>query len=334
LDELREVYPLRASRLQRRVWTIPSFDVDFRYIDNDRDVPNAVYLTYQLAANKLDDDIGIDLLKVCRQTYLEASKVFYGSNVFSFTSDYRIPCAFAFLCDRPAESLLQIKALELALMEDCNMRGTTQAHYPIIRRSTDCLVLQYAYQYFTELCTLLSTPRIRLRELYLTIETMGRSRSTPPTTTQDFLSCENRDAAMPRPWPILWLDPLLKVKSFQSIQICWISGQPRIQRMADAVEMMRRHMLLNARRSSISGRDNESEDGSVPVRFRMMCYDDRPCWSAWTQNALINDALQDESDLEWGDYMAVESRWNRRHIRPTVEAYERAYVCCCQLKSI
>jgi hypothetical protein len=122
--------------------------------------------------------------------------------MFSFTADFSIPTAFAFLCDTPAEPFLLISSMELALTEYNNTNGTTETHYPITRRSTDSLVLQYAYNHFTELCTLLSTCRMRLQTLHLTIESLaarhhGGSRS--PRTNKDCLLWEVLEITGSRP---------------------------------------------------------------------------------------------------------------------------------------
>ncbi|KAF2026684.1 hypothetical protein EK21DRAFT_37592, partial [Setomelanomma holmii] len=242
-DQIHETYPLRASRTHRRLWTVPAFDINIPY-DTGRvfDASSTILMTYQIAATNLEADYRVDLLKVCKQVYLEASEIFYSRNVFSFTSDFRIPCAFAFLCDRPAVSLRSIRSLELALIEVNNMRGTTPAHYPVVRRSTDCLVLQYAYQYFTELCTLLSTTRAQLRNLYLTVETLQGCNAIGPFDMASFLDREKVNTTMPEPWVPLWLEPLLKIRSLESVQICWISDQPHVRRVADTNEVVQRFL--------------------------------------------------------------------------------------------
>ncbi|KAH7085935.1 hypothetical protein BKA63DRAFT_500782 [Paraphoma chrysanthemicola] len=332
-NEIRKVYPLRTTRLHRRIWTIPAFDIAIDHSELGHDVPTAVYLTYQLAKDAPEDGVSVALLQVCKQTNIEASSVFYGHSTFSFTSDYRIPCAFAFLCDRPASSLLQITSLELALMEDCNISGTSQAHFPVIRRSTDCLVLQYAYQYFTELCTLLSTPRIHLRELYLTVETMGRSLSGSPTTLEEILDCERRTTDMSSPWRASWLDPLLNIKDIEFIRVCWISNQPRLQRMTEAVTVMREHMISNATPNGTSNQQTECEDKICPLRFKMVRYDDRPSWSDWMHVILKDEDFDEEGEHDCESCMTIMQHWISNHVRDVLEGYSRAYICCCQLKS-
>lgn len=175
-EEISKVYPLKVLCINRRLWSVPAFDLG--YTTDSRALPSRtglrshgdaaiIHMTYQLAHHPSDtpqDRLGLNILRVSKQMYNEASEIFWGCNIFSFTSDFRIATAFAFLCDRPAASLRLIKALELALTEHNNMKGTQQAHYPVIRRSTDSEVLRYAYNHFTDLCTLLSTPRMRLHK--------------------------------------------------------------------------------------------------------------------------------------------------------------------------
>jgi hypothetical protein len=209
----------------------------------------AVQMTYQLAVSperSPSQSIEIHLLQTCKQIYHEARKTFYGKNLFSFTADFRIPTAFVFLCDRPAESLLLISSMELALTEDNNTISTNEAHYPIYRRSTNSLVLQYAYNHFTDLCTLLSTSRMRLRNLHLTIESLAERRGVPPRTVAECLSWETLNTAESRPWVPSWLDPLLNLEGLDYIETVWIFDRPRLRRMADTVSLIRHHMLVES----------------------------------------------------------------------------------------
>ncbi|KAH7095575.1 hypothetical protein FB567DRAFT_512898 [Paraphoma chrysanthemicola] len=329
-NELRKEYPLRAATLHRRIGSVPAFDVGF----DSYGTPNTVYMTYQLAKDVQEDGVSVALLQVCKQANIEASSVFYGRSTFSFTSDFRIPCAFAFLCDRPASSLLQIRSLELALMEYCNMAGTSQAHFPVIRRSTDCLVLQYAYQYFTELCTLLSTPRVHLRELYLTVETTGRRISDSPTTLEEILDYEKRTTHMCSHGVPSWLDPLLNIKDIEFIRVCWISNQPRAQRMTEAVTLMREHMIFKSTPDKTSSQHTEYEDRILPLRFRMVRYDDRPSWSDWMHVILKDEDFAEEGEQACESCMTNKQHWVPNHIRKALEEYSRAYICCCQLNSV
>jgi hypothetical protein len=141
-------------------------------------------MTYQLAVPLIIPPYyrpEIRALQTCKQIYSEAKRIFYGKNLFSFTADFRIPTAFAFLCDRPADSLLLIPSVELALTEKIDLS-------PTCRTSTDRFVLQFAYNPFTELCTLLSTARMRLRNLHLTIETLVDRFVYSPWAFMDCLS--------------------------------------------------------------------------------------------------------------------------------------------------
>ncbi|EAT80465.1 hypothetical protein SNOG_12053 [Parastagonospora nodorum SN15] len=259
--------PLRAPRAQRRLWQIPAFDMDLGYPDNDHTAPETVHMTYQISKEPelaSLDGLNLCLLQVSKQVYTEASKIFYSNNTFSFTQDLRLPTAFAFLCDRPAASLRMVRSIELALMEDSNMRGTAQAHYPIIRRSTDSLVLQYAYHYFTELCTLLSTSRIQLRKLYLSVETCGSRGSQDATSLQETVTWENENlnsAAL----ETLWLEPLLKLEGLESVEIHWIFGQAHVRRMAYMAQKIQRHSLARMHEDSVS--EGLAQRAHPPIRI-------------------------------------------------------------------
>lgn len=84
-------------------------------------------MTYQLARSSRDtrlDGLGLNILRMSKQMYNEGSKIFWGCNIFSFTSDFRIATAFASLCDRPTASLLLIKSMDLDLAEGYNVTST------------------------------------------------------------------------------------------------------------------------------------------------------------------------------------------------------------------
>lgn len=198
-------------------------------------------MTYQIG--KAAGNANLALLRVCKQIYAEASKIFYSRNVFSFASDFRIPSAFTFLCDRPAASLLHIRSLELALTEATNMSGTGRAHYPVINRSTDSFVLQFAYQYFTELCTLMSTSRMRLRQLYLTLETLSYAPVDSLNTFWECILWEKERMRSARPWTPIWLDPLLQIQGLELLEMRWISTRPQLLRMEDTVLAIQQNML-------------------------------------------------------------------------------------------
>jgi hypothetical protein len=342
LEHLDTSYPLRTSRVHRRIWTVPTFDVGI--LKRGPNTPSTVSMTYQLAQNTENIsqvDIGVRLLQTCKQIYAEASKVFYGSNIFSFTADYRIPTAFAFLCDRPPRSLLLIKTLELALMEGNNMMGTSQAHYPQRRRSTDSLVLQYAYNYFTELCTLLSTSRIQLRKLYLTVETMNAPGRVPPPLCifAHCLSYEISETASPRPWIPSWLGPLLNLEGLDSTEILWISETPRLQRIADTVMIMRQNMLR-----SYQGQHNS--ESSSTVYFRMLAkINENIDVAFWKSNEIIpctnewKDCVLDSDGLRWQEVEPpIECKPSalseaRPHIREILATHTSVYVGHYFLKS-
>lgn len=334
-EDLKPLYLLRSRRVHRRIWSLPPFDVGI--VSGSPDPTDAVYMTYQLASNDenvlhagdvSNNSLGIRLLQTCKQIYDEASKIFYGRNVFSFTGDFRIPTTLAFLCDRPARSLLLIESLELALMEDTNMAGTTLAHYPQQRRSTDSLVLRYAYNHYTELCTLLSTPRIQLRRLYLTMETTALGRRMPPVCT--FAGCssyESSRTSSPRPWIPSWLEPLLNITGLDSAEIIWISDSPQLHRIADTVTHMRQHML----------RSNQFQDkkmSEAAVYFRMLATrrtrgaepaywteDGNLCFNnEWKLCVLDNDGLR-RQDVEPFDPLEL-----RAHVREILTTRTTAYV--------
>jgi hypothetical protein len=334
--DLSIFHPLRAPRLHRRLWPVPAFDMDHSL----RERSQTVYMTYQFdkqMSSSFATSLDLSLLQTNKQIYAEASKVFYGSNIFSFTGDCRIPTAFAFLCDRPASSLCLIKYLELALMEDTNMRGTPYAHYPVVRRSTDSLVLQYAYHYFTELCTLLSTSRIQLQKLYLTIETMSQPSQSTPFNLHDSLDREQLALAGLQPQTPLWLDPLLKIEQLQSIEVCWIARHPRLRRMACTTATMRRHMLA-------STQDDDSHDQLVESDLAMtsFCFSvlhqtekdplpvvDRP--GKWDEAVLNGDDLRYIQKTDDSRDKAVPSNRSRYHLEEALTMYMDVYVCFCKM---
>jgi hypothetical protein len=333
-DNLNTIFPLTAPRIHRRFWLIPIFDMDLDYTNEEES--SSVYMTYQLSKQEAvasADSLNLNILQASKQLYAEAFKIFYSNNVFSFTGDYRIPTAFAFLCDRPAASLCLIKSLELALMEDTNMRGTTQAHYPIIRRSTDSLVLQYAYHYFTELCTLLSTQRIQLRTLYLSVETWSIRRSNDAINLQESIAWEKqnlRGTEVP-----LWLDPLLNIDGLQSIEICWIFRQAGVLRMAHTAQVMQRQMLATAPAECVLGCPNQHVGPTIILHVLQKAeserYPESRGTSKWEEVALDGEEVRYVAQEDIETNKTSQALEVPRHVQFALDLATQAYVCCCTL---
>ena len=240
-------YPCRFTHHYRRTWTVASFDLKAEFGTYDLiDEPRTVQLTYQYSSHRYNcvpDSIDVQLLQISKQIYAEAVKILYGKNKFTFNED-GVPVAFNFLCDRPAASLLLVTSLSLGLTENNNMGGTSDAHYPVTRRATDNLTLQYVYNHFTDLCTLLSTSRIQLKNLHLTVRTYSQHYDLAPGSIEECLSWEAIKTDEARPWVPIWIDPLLKIHSVNCITMCWMSARPRIRRIADTMTLLRREMSL------------------------------------------------------------------------------------------
>jgi hypothetical protein len=337
-DELGDTYPLRAPRAHRRLWSMPAFDMNLDYTDSNRNKPTSVYMTYQIAnqnGSSSGHRLNLNLLQVSKQIYAEASKIFYRNNIFSFTGDYRIPTAFTFLCDRPATSLRLIESLELALMEDNNMRGTPHAHYPIIRRSTDSLVLQYAYHYYTELCTLISTPRMRLRRLFLTVETLSLRGARHGMSLQDSVTFENDNPVDPQLDAPLWLDPLLKIDGLDSVEMCWIVRQPRMKRMAYMAGIIGQHMLTNTQSESDerAACNHPSSALLLHVTHKVEGIDPSPTNDSWPweEFTVDGDILRHMIKGDDNTIGSMQSSRIRPHLDYTLESYPDVYVCFCTL---
>ncbi|CAO2656426.1 Nn.00g052290.m01.CDS01 [Neocucurbitaria sp. VM-36] len=342
-EGLHEMYPSRRPHVHRRIWSVPAFDIDVAFTDNSRNDPKVVHMTYQLAdshASYKRCGVEIRLLQVCKQVYYEATDIFYSKNTFSFMADYRIATIFAFLCERPAASLLHIRSLELALTEDNNMRGTTQAHYPITRRSTDSQVIQYAYHHFTDLCTLMSTPRMQLRKLHLTIDTLAARNGIAPGSIQECLQWEKHKTSQQRPWIASWVDPLLKVEGLESLTVYWIFDRPRLRRMSDTLSMMQQHMLTTkqhktpVRKDSVIGTD---------FKFRMLHQGDSESnvyvhyvppvkIPRWREHYLTDDGIRTIEEMN-RSRTAQEMITRHQHIQDVLAASEGVYVCYCELRN-
>ncbi|KAJ8111351.1 hypothetical protein OPT61_g6035 [Boeremia exigua] len=258
--QLREAYPLHRKVTWRRTWSLPVYDLKVDIQGGTWMEPKRARMTYQLASpcarpneRRTEDKIAIQLLQVCRTISTEAKPLFYSKNVFSFTGRFPISTALAFLQDRPAAALSQLSSIEMVLTEDNNMRGTPEAHFPSVTRSSDCLVLQYAFQYFTDLCTLLSSSAIRLRRLYLTIESLSSYGDSQPEVLSDCLAWEVEKCSSARPWVASWIQPLLQIESLETIKVYWISDRPRVRRMSDTLSLMQHSMLKNENTSPCHG---------------------------------------------------------------------------------
>lgn len=252
--QLHEAYPLNRNVGHRRTWFLPIYDLEVDIQGGTWMEPKRARMTYQLAPavskpNSLksgDDKIAIQLLRVCWMINHEANRLFYEKNVFSFTGQFPISTALAFLQDRSTDALSRLSSIELLLSENNNMRGSAEAHFPPTVRSSDCLVLQHAFHYFNDLCTLLSSPDVHLRRLYLTIESLSSCSDSQPESLAECLAWEVGKSGAVRPWVASWIEPLLLIESLQTISVYWVADRPRVRRMSDTLSMLQRSMLKRA----------------------------------------------------------------------------------------
>lgn len=251
--QLHEAYPLNRDVAYRRTWPLPIYDLNVDIQGGTWMEPKRAQMTYQLGTTcarpdhaHRNDKIAIQLLQVCRTVYDEARPLFYKKNTFSFTGRFPVSTALAFLQDLPTTALPLLSSIEIVLTEDNNMRGTAEAHYPPTTRSSDCLVLQHAFHYFTDLCNLLSSSAIQLRYLYLTIESLSSYGDGQPESLSECLAWEVEKSSSTRPWIASWIHPLLKIESLESVKVYWISDRPRVRRMSDTLSAMQQSMLKRA----------------------------------------------------------------------------------------
>lgn len=251
--QLHEAYPLNRDVVHRSTWSLPVYDLNIDIQGGTWMEPKRAQMTYQIApacANPKDggrhDGVAVQLLQACRTVHSEARPIFYNKNVFSFTGRFPVSTALAFVQDRPVTARPLLSSIELVLIEDNNMRGTADAHFPPTRRSSDCLVLQHAFHYFTDLCTLLSSPTFRLRRLYLTIESVTSFGDSQPESLSECLIWEAEKSGTERPLVASWIQPLLRITNLESVKIYWISDRPRVRRMSDTLSTMQRSMLRRA----------------------------------------------------------------------------------------
>lgn len=321
---LTKSHPLTRSRTHRRMWLIPRFDLGLTsYTCDPEDPPSHVQMTYQLTDQcdgQPQDRINICLLQTCQQVYHEARKVFYGKNRFRFPTAECIPTAFAFLCDRPAESLKLISTIDVTLSEGHNLRGTGEAHYPAIPRSTDSLVLRYAYNHFTDLCTLLSTSRMHLRKLYLTIDSLHQLYNPVLPSPADCRIWEAAKMSRPRPWVAPWVDPLLKLDNLECLDIHWIFDRPEMCRMADTMSLMRQQMLVR-RQAGQAGSPSLCCKPSFDFRinYRISTPDQTSVCCEVSKKDLLRAEDQSGATDSQPSEGRLKSAW-REHMREIIEA--------------
>ncbi|KAF1929081.1 uncharacterized protein M421DRAFT_49618, partial [Didymella exigua CBS 183.55] len=248
--QLHEAYPLSHDVAYRRIWSLPIYDLNVDIQGGTWMEPKRAQMTYQLGATcrrpdyaHCHDKAAIQLLQVCRMVHDEARPLFYKKNIFSFTGRFSVSTALAFIQDLSTTALPLLSSIEIVLTEGNNMRGTAEAHYPPTTRSSDCLVLQHAFHYFTDLCALLASSTVQLRHLYLTIESQSGYGDSQPQALSECIAWEVEKSSSPRPWVASWIQPLLKIQGLESIKVYWISDRPRLRRMSDTLSTMQQSML-------------------------------------------------------------------------------------------
>jgi hypothetical protein len=347
--QLHDAYPLTRKVIHRTTWPLPIYDLKVNIQGGTWMEPKQAWMTYQLAqasprpnnaTNR--DKITIQLLQVCRIINSEASPLFYNKNVFSFTGAFPISTALSFLQDRPVEGLSRLSSVELLLTEDNNMRGTAEAHFPPTTRSSDCLVLQHAYHYFTDLCTFLSSSAVHLRRLYLTIESLSSYGDSQPESLPDCLTWELEKSGKARPWISSWIQPLLEIKSLEEIGVYWISDRPRVRRMSDTLSTMQEAML---KQPSLARMDNP-KGHALEFSILRSCYDlfstmivfdprteDFQCGDCSCEDRLdfLEHAANDTSEAKRAFYRCGVATWKEHQTCYT--GFRSAYIARCQLDS-
>ena len=320
--QLHDAYPLTRKVIHRTTWPLPIYDLKVDIQGGTWMEPKQAWMTYQLAqassrpinATKRDK-ITIQLLQVCRAIHSEARPLFYNKNVFSFTGAFPISTALIFLQDRPVEGLSRLSSVELLLTEDNNMRGTAEAHFPPTTRSSDCLVLQHAYHYFTDLCTFLSSSTIHLRKLYLTIESLSSYGDSQPESLLDCLTWELEKSGLARPWIASWIQPLLAIKSLEEIGVYWVSDRPRIRRMSDTLATMQEAMLKQPKLVRADNLKGHALDFSIL----------RSCYDLFSTMIVIDSETE---DLQCGDCSCEDRLDFLEHIANDTSGVKRAFYRC------
>lgn len=323
--QLHKAYPLTSPRVHRSTWFLPIYDLKVDIEGGTWMEPKQAQMTYQLGqpcarpnGKQHHDKIALQLLLVCQTICREARQVFYKKNVFSFTGKFPISTALTFLQDRSVTAQALLSSIEILLTEDNNMRGTAEAHFPPTKRSSDCLVLQHAFHYFTALCNLLSSNPVHLRQLYLTIESSSSYGDSQPKSLPECLTWELEKSDAERPWIASWIQPLLQIESLESAKIYWISDRPRVRRMSDTLSLMQQTMLQHA--ESIGNAQNHTAQ-LHELEFGIL----------QSHNNCITTTVifgpQDEH-LKWGDCSCEDRRVGLEHIEGDVSANTPAYFRC------
>ncbi|KAF2260005.1 hypothetical protein CC78DRAFT_40907 [Lojkania enalia] len=289
-DDMYISYPLRPECYNRSQWSIPTqdFEVAFPILPSARD--SLVDMTYQTTPNAytterwwndgLYDDprwpeLNIYVFQLSKQIYVEAREFFYGRNIFRFVHDFRIPTALHFLRDRPSDSRVCIRSIEIAFMEDAGP-ATDNSHpnHPIVEGELPKLC--FAYSYYEELCKLMATS-LQIIYFGITIETfssvsMNLDWDLPVKTVKEALEYEERTPlSLPR-----WLHPLLKIRCLQVVALKSTSYWPLIRRHARLAKTLREHMLIShdeAQKTpgstSLSRTSSSKENSIVDILVRL-----------------------------------------------------------------
>jgi hypothetical protein len=263
---LLHVYPwglLRSPCIGRSTWITPLTDEEWSFPINlysaegellpESNACDAnIEITYQLAERTSPFDLNVML--VCKQLYLEATEILYSKNKFSFTADFRLRTAYYFLQDRSRAALTHTRQLELCLLEN-----------EILNLESDQLEevnITIDYEYYSRLCSLISSPSMSLRHLTLGIETSITRYKGPQnydlgddSISESLLNEEADPVGTPT-----WLDPLLSIKRLETVTVWWHSRNALLKRTGRTLSIIRyrllRDKLLDLETSNTTGRYN------------------------------------------------------------------------------
>jgi hypothetical protein len=336
--QFKLAYPLDS----RSTWIIPlealavpetSFQLD----------SSTVHMTYQIASpthGRWDQTLGMSLLQVCKQLYIEGVEIFYGKNTFSFPHDFRIPTAATFLRDRPATSLCLIKSLELSLMDTETLPDIDNS-----TRYSGRHVLQCDYGFFDEFCGLLSSPGMQLRRLSLSIET---SQLYLPGDVYPVLHALGLDdikwtiAQANRATDVVeWVYPLLNITSLDHLSVFWMN-EPHTRVVGRTVALMSQHMLRD--RPSLGTNQISTAQDKIEIMYRaatnlpskerdyaIVVYD--PVNEGVTFRACDWDDSRTLLETADGCYVNNYMRPERPYVQEYLDVFNSCITCYCELNA-
>jgi len=141
---------------------------------------------------------------------------------------------------------LHINSLELAFLETGSVLGRLQRPQTVEPPLPAGFGLEFGYDFYQQLCSLISSPAMQLHHLIIVVETYVACHGEPgngaPVTINSIRTCLLHEDVFPFNIQA-WFDSLLAIKGLESVSVWWTISKGYLKRTARCLDKIQTLML-------------------------------------------------------------------------------------------